>query len=428
MSSTRVPAWKRLGLELKASNTNDTSPAATNISKRKWDANEARKAVEIESPAKRTKSAGSPSQFQFGFSSVNEPTGKAIPSRYSSKASSANAVPVSNGDLGGAHSTETPAHSKVKINGKDRNTSTKREPKKPKKPKAKKQPASAPNAQSDEALGPPAYVPYLETYFADHGNWKFNKHHQTRLLNNLFHLINLPPKLDEAIAQYVAGLQSFGAREHLRTSAYQVCIDSSEEAAEATETETSKMTADDIPDELRKAEALSSRLLQTKKRLQELEGDEAEEEVEKKRLRLQQRLRAEQILLALSESDHKVKAKPPPVAPAPPPTAAPRQQRFPPVADDDYNGAVVQGFNKVTGALGSVSMNKKIVFDEEPEPAVQPKEPKARATRLRKKRTGLAAVTGVSDDDDSSSSSSSGSDSSSDESSSSEESSSEDEA
>jgi len=65
-------------------------------------------------------------------------------------------------------------------------------------------------------------VKYLDTYTNDKAHWKFNKNNQTELLKNIFNLDHLPTRYDNAIRQYVEGLQGAAARTRLAESAQAV--------------------------------------------------------------------------------------------------------------------------------------------------------------------------------------------------------------
>lgn len=80
------------------------------------------------------------------------------------------------------------------------------------------QPASQPIASRPRLKGKEAanvYVQYVEQFYNDKGNWKFNKAHQTALLKNMWNIYRVPPFLNDALVAYVAGLQGAGARQRL---------------------------------------------------------------------------------------------------------------------------------------------------------------------------------------------------------------------
>jgi hypothetical protein len=75
---------------------------------------------------------------------------------------------------------------------------------------------------SGKSKGTPAYIPYLEQYANDRTNWKFNKANQTGLLKNLWNIYRVPAELDDAIVEYIKGLNGKAARERLATEARKV--------------------------------------------------------------------------------------------------------------------------------------------------------------------------------------------------------------
>ncbi|PNS19073.1 hypothetical protein CAC42_1809 [Sphaceloma murrayae] len=65
----------------------------------------------------------------------------------------------------------------------------------------------------------PGYVEYLQLYFNDRPNWKFNKSKQTDLLKNIWNFFRVPSELDTALVEYIKGLQGEGARQRLQNEA-----------------------------------------------------------------------------------------------------------------------------------------------------------------------------------------------------------------
>lgn len=68
----------------------------------------------------------------------------------------------------------------------------------------------------------PQYVQYLQQYYTDKDNWKFNKNSQTDLFKNLFNVYRIPPEHDQAIVQYIKGLQGAAARDRVAQDAEDV--------------------------------------------------------------------------------------------------------------------------------------------------------------------------------------------------------------
>ena len=83
------------------------------------------------------------------------------------------------------------------------------------------QPASHVNGLPESARQEevPEYVKYLEHHNKDRALWKFNKKKQTGLLANLFNVYRVPVEHNQAILQYLAGLQGGKARERVVESA-----------------------------------------------------------------------------------------------------------------------------------------------------------------------------------------------------------------
>lgn len=99
--------------------------------------------------------------------------------------------------------------------------------KKPKKEKTKKQkdkPKSEPlkSTLDTQQPQPKAYQAYLTTHHTTRQDWKFNKNHQTKILENIFNLHRLPASYDTALVDYVSGLRGVSARERLGEEARRV--------------------------------------------------------------------------------------------------------------------------------------------------------------------------------------------------------------
>ncbi|KAF1354928.1 hypothetical protein BDV97DRAFT_93575 [Delphinella strobiligena] len=65
----------------------------------------------------------------------------------------------------------------------------------------------------------PEYVKYLDTYHNDRPNWKFNKSKQNDVLKNIWNVYRISPDHNEALIEYINGLQGAGARQRLKDSA-----------------------------------------------------------------------------------------------------------------------------------------------------------------------------------------------------------------
>ncbi|KAF2095474.1 hypothetical protein NA57DRAFT_59476 [Rhizodiscina lignyota] len=220
--------------------------------------------------------------------------------------------------------------------------------------------------------GRASYLDYLDQYHNSRDLWKFNKAKQTNLLKNACDIQKVPSSFDEALGTYVSGLKGKAARDRLKESALEALLTKElQELDETTQTNGGKSEA-----ELRKQyhdQALRASLEQTKKRLADLAREELENSSDFK-ARLEQRQRVVGILLSLGES----------------------QQRMP-LTPDSINGG--------RAASEAPKVPKHIIFDDEDEhPAPKPlannsstENSKPRGPRRQKVRTG------VPDDDDSSS-------------------------
>lgn len=77
--------------------------------------------------------------------------------------------------------------------------------------------AAAPThtAEQTEAKEVPEYVRYLQQYYSDKANWKFNKNKQKDLLKNLFNVYRVPPENNQALVAYIAGLQGVAVQHRI---------------------------------------------------------------------------------------------------------------------------------------------------------------------------------------------------------------------
>ncbi|THY22761.1 hypothetical protein D6D00_06650 [Aureobasidium pullulans] len=71
----------------------------------------------------------------------------------------------------------------------------------------------------------PEYVRYLEQYHTDRPSWKFNKSKQNDLLKNIWNIYRVPLSCNEALVEYLDGLQGAAARQRLRQTAQSANID-----------------------------------------------------------------------------------------------------------------------------------------------------------------------------------------------------------
>lgn len=297
-----VPAWKRLGLQLKNApetavpqppsqpalhgeselNGANGSPATPTTKKRKLDkitddgANKSfkrRKSVAFTPETKKDDGDSAQKYFKEWVEEQKGADADFTPEQVAEFLPPPSTHPANQDDL--AAPSEKPSKKEKKQAKKDR--------------KATQQPESA---------GLPVYLQYLQQYHSDRASWKFSKAKQIDLLKNIFNIFRIPPEHDDALKDYIAGLQGQAARSRLRETAEQVIRD----------TEDSDSVPDEGPMDSLSAraevykQALLDRLNETKRRLRN-EAAKEYEESDEFRLKLRKRKRAEEVLLALAASD-----------------------------------------------------------------------------------------------------------------------------
>ena len=90
-------------------------------------------------------------------------------------------------------------------------------------PVVKKQKVRTPKDNADKPV--PDYVRYLEQYHTDRSSWKFNKSKQNDVLKNVWNIYRIPPSCNDALVEYLDGLQGVAARQRLRQAAQSANID-----------------------------------------------------------------------------------------------------------------------------------------------------------------------------------------------------------
>ncbi|KAH0292933.1 hypothetical protein M436DRAFT_69484 [Aureobasidium namibiae CBS 147.97] len=90
-------------------------------------------------------------------------------------------------------------------------------------PIVKKQKVRTPKDNADKPV--PDYVRYLEQYHTDRSSWKFNKSKQNDVLKNVWNIYRIPPSCNDALVEYLDGLQGVAARQRLRQAAQSANID-----------------------------------------------------------------------------------------------------------------------------------------------------------------------------------------------------------
>ncbi|KAI9715503.1 MAG: hypothetical protein M1828_000810 [Chrysothrix sp. TS-e1954] len=184
-----------------------------------------------------------------------------------------------------------------------------------KKPSVPAQPEAAPKADlpplSDDSK---AYLRYLHIHHLDPETWKFNKSLQTALLKNAFDVYRIPPAYDTALHDYLLGLKGRAARDRLEQQGREILAGMDEatpdesQVARLENAETTKakemeemerrhdeeMQADRHAAQRRDAQIVKQAVKDTR-----LAEEEASDEYKLKRIK---RRRADQILEALAAS------------------------------------------------------------------------------------------------------------------------------
>lgn len=243
--------------------------------------------------------------------------------------------------------------------------------------------------QSAQAPGS-AYVDYLHQFHHDKDNWKFNKSKENHLLKSVWSMYRVPASYTDALISYIAGLQGAGARTRLVEGSDEVLREVTEKGGQKYD-----FNGYEEPETRREAYISALNRLRASSEAPNLDQDDFDRAT-----------RAEAVLTQL------LNHAPLPVAlPVKKPTAIhqPAVNRPIPVIP---NIPEAPKHAKWAGSVSAAQAGKKIVFDddEEPAPAVVAK-PKQPARRRRKARTDVSSDESSSD---SSSSDSSDSDSDSD--------------
>lgn len=107
------------------------------------------------------------------------------------------------------------------------------------------------------------YTSYLEQYFFDRENWKFNKAKQNDVIANAFNIFRIPHRYTEALVEYVKGLKGAALVDRLKESCRAVIkeLDAEDEKVMGTKTDTEER-------ELARLEALEDRVAREWKRRQ----------------------------------------------------------------------------------------------------------------------------------------------------------------
>ncbi|KAI1878603.1 hypothetical protein JX265_002780 [Neoarthrinium moseri] len=293
MSSAAVPAWKRLGLKLKASDSQTDSHAAAQQPGAAAAA--APPSSTLSSPAPRSAAA---SQDRVSATTKRKPS--AAPALDHS-------VKRARRDDAGTPGTKTPksvsfAAEPVELSSPAPATNGKKPPRKPKQKADAKKPVKAlPTKQNSVNLQ--SALDYLRQWHAARDSWKFNKNHQTRLLEYVFADETTIPAVDINIFyEYIKPLKGY-VRKRLQESAGDIRQKDMEQGADAFSS-SSKDVAERKQKEYDEIIAGFLREGRTpeKRRFEEVEYVLRTTDMEMQR-RVVKRMRAEVVLEELSESE-----------------------------------------------------------------------------------------------------------------------------
>ena len=216
MSTQRVPAWKRLGLKLKGS-ASDESPASSTQGNANANQNQSPRpnAAHVNGSGtpgnKRNLTPSTPYSDSYQQANKRLRTGgPAFGSNdrdFSSSLSRQKSVSFVDGTK---ESPARPSATTATPNGK-------KPAKKPKKKKTKKDPNAAPAPSPDFDLTPT--LAYLRLWATDRESWKFNKNHQTLVIKYVFDGAAKIPSADiGTFLDYIRDLKG-GVRSRLRETA-----------------------------------------------------------------------------------------------------------------------------------------------------------------------------------------------------------------
>ncbi len=217
MSTQRVPAWKRLGLKLKGS-ASDESPASSTKGNANANQNQSPRpnAAHVNGSGtpgnKRNLTPSTPYSDSYQHANKRLRTGGPDFGSHDRDFSSSLRRQKSVSFVDGTkESPARPSATTATPNGK------KKPAKKPKKKKSKKDPDAAPAPNPDFDLTPT--LTYLRLWATDRESWKFNKNHQTLLIKYVFDGAAKIPSADiGTFLDYIRDLKG-GVRSRLRETA-----------------------------------------------------------------------------------------------------------------------------------------------------------------------------------------------------------------
>ena len=193
---SHVPAWKRIGLQLK-----DATPAVAAVESTRVDGQDHKRRQhqkdELEQKGENRR-LDHPHRHPEG-----ESDRKVVKKRKLTKSSAS------------SKSKDVPRESEgehKQVNRKAANLPVKSTAKKHKKGLASKRPSSPtqPNA---------SVLDYLTTFYTDRERWKFNKNRQISILKHAFNMSFIPAEHTDALVAYVSGIKGLDARARIRIDA-----------------------------------------------------------------------------------------------------------------------------------------------------------------------------------------------------------------
>lgn len=238
-SAIHIPAWKRLGLQLKsAQNSPSTESASTPVddtTKRK------RTATQDSTPSKKLKKNSKPlvesSQEPITPQLLRKKSvtftpetkyedGDSIKQLFNSWKAEQQAHDPSFefGNSNPAFKIPEPSKVEVKVD-----TSLDEKERRVKRVKPAPEKASKPKAKKPSKIAKPPtpssrpFLQYLKQYCEARDSWKFNKNHQNHLLKHAFNLAVVPSDHVHFLYEYVKGLQG-GVRTRLRDTAIEIKV------------------------------------------------------------------------------------------------------------------------------------------------------------------------------------------------------------
>lgn len=250
-----VPAWKRLGLQLKNAPSADVqsdevaaAPTAEHVTKKRKSPQE-----EIEDDVKRLRDDVNRSQTSKKRARIvieeNKPNAtKAKPVSAPSpaqkpksilKKSKADVAAKAEASTELARAESTTTGTKAEDEALEADDEEPPPPKTKADKKAKREARRAAEASSNASepatnTKGKATLDYLNAYQNTRDTWKFNKNHQNQLLKDAFNLYRIPSSYDAALSSYVVGLQGAAGRERLGLQARSILAE--------------KLDATDMPD------------------------------------------------------------------------------------------------------------------------------------------------------------------------------------